>query len=198
MKNICLWAASRLVRVAISEIFSATQTWRHAAGFISLLCSALFQCQHLNIIPTYFLAPICRFDKIFFFSRSLFPVSSLAVFQSSFNKRIGCFYFVCVASTFGAFCQAPCVGAILWWLFSSLNLSFRVFSSFIFALYGRRRKTTLPETIEREERAKQRSRFNLESPESLCLEGQTCKVISDVCYGHLNARVRARGHRFYN
>lgn len=37
---------------------------------------------------------MCRFDEIFFFSRSLFPASSLAVFQRcSFNKRIGCFYY---------------------------------------------------------------------------------------------------------
>lgn len=46
-----------------------------------------------------------------------------------FNKRIGCFVSVYAAAPSQAKATpcARCVGAILWWLFSSLNLSFRVF-----------------------------------------------------------------------
>lgn len=98
------------------------------------------KCQHLNTIPTYFslLAPICRFDKIFFFSRSLFPAALLLCFNVV--QQADCaFAFVCVFINFFFFLRLPSfddrshhvhsdVGAILWWLFSSLNLSFRVFS----------------------------------------------------------------------
>lgn len=82
------------------------------------------KCQHLNTIPTYFslLAPMCRFDEIFFFSRSLFPASSLAVFFSAARSTSGLGVFICLRSIvvfllLSASQRAPCactdVGAIL-------------------------------------------------------------------------------------
>lgn len=109
----------------------------HGIGRLTVKNVISSKCQHLNIIPTYFtlLAPIRRFDKIFFFL-VLFSSALLLCFtrfcRSTSGSGAFClcsflFYYFSVFSSCQRNTMCTDVGAILWWLFSSLNLSFRVF-----------------------------------------------------------------------
>lgn len=86
----------------------------------------LSKCQrNLSTIPPEFQAPECRQQNIFLFSFSFSELSCCVVRSTSVFSCccLCCFYF------FLLFHVHNDVGAILWWLFSSLNLSFFFFFS---------------------------------------------------------------------